>query len=229
MRGVSRLPMNLWPSTWIVSLFCRPSSSRDSPVVAIYVRDSLRTGSRFSWDRAELRRRDAAFGSCFIGRGYLQNNVLLSWFGSEHQGERQAGRWQRCRRVVIGGNIALFVGAQDEDGIVDGAHISGRNKDLSNTGERTHTQFTTNVALRLGLRRQADLSGRQRIVEAHDRVKMVLQNNFHLHAAKKLAHHDVLVDALTLPEYVAEVIHLFPIFECGALIIPPELGARIER
>jgi hypothetical protein len=47
---------------------------------------------RFSWQRSKLRWRDSAFGSRFVGRSYLQNDIFLSWLCSKDEGEGQSGR-----------------------------------------------------------------------------------------------------------------------------------------
>ena len=47
---------------------------------------------RFAWQRSKLRRRDAPFGSRFVSRGYLRNDIFLSWLGSKNEGEGQTGR-----------------------------------------------------------------------------------------------------------------------------------------
>src|ERR1700693_2983919 len=117
-------------------------------------------GLRFAWKRPKLGRTDTAFRSRFVGRGYLYNDIFLPWFSSKHDREGQTGRRQGCRRVVIGREISLFIGAQYKDGIIDRSHISGRYKDLGDTGERSHAKFATNVIGRLRLRRQPDLSWR---------------------------------------------------------------------
>ncbi len=46
---------------------------------------------------------------------------------------------------------------------------------------------------------------------------------------KQFAQHDALVDPLAAAQRVARVAHFLPIFECGAAVIAPEFGARVER
>src|ERR1700722_8901617 len=62
-------------------------------------------GSKLGW-------RDTAFGCRFIGRGYFQNDVLLSGLGPKDEGEGQTGRRQCGRRVVAGRNVSFLIGAQ---------------------------------------------------------------------------------------------------------------------
>jgi hypothetical protein len=116
---------------------------------------------RFTWQGSKLRRGDTAFGSRFVGRGYLQNDVFLSGLRPKDKGEGQTRRRQSCRLVVVGRNISLFIGAQYEGGIVDRLHIPGRNKDLGETGKRSHAKLTAGVTGRLRLRRQAYLPRRK--------------------------------------------------------------------
>jgi hypothetical protein len=40
---------------------------------------------RFAGQGAEFGRRDAAPGSRFVGRGYLQNDIFLPWFRSKNE------------------------------------------------------------------------------------------------------------------------------------------------
>ena len=109
---------------------------------------------RFARQGSKLRRRDTAFGSRFVGRGYHQNDIFFSWLGSKNKREGQTGRRQSCRRVVVGRNISLFIGAQYKDGIIDRSHIPGRYKDFGDTGEGSHAKFTADVIGRLRLGRQ---------------------------------------------------------------------------
>ena len=51
-----------------------------------------------SSQRPETRRRDAALGGGFVGRGDLQQHVFPARLGAEHQRERQARRGDRGRR-----------------------------------------------------------------------------------------------------------------------------------
>jgi hypothetical protein len=47
---------------------------------------------RFAWQGSKLRRRDTAFGSRFVGRGNLQNDIFFSRLRSKNEGEGQTGR-----------------------------------------------------------------------------------------------------------------------------------------
>jgi hypothetical protein len=63
-------------------------STRAPMLFAIVVGEFL----RFAWQGSKFRRRDTAFGSRFVGRGYLQNDIFLSWLRSKNKGEGQTGR-----------------------------------------------------------------------------------------------------------------------------------------
>src|ERR1700680_5075289 len=134
----------------------RSGSPQSAPVLfAIVMGEFL----RFAWQGSKPRRRDTAFGSRFVGRGHLQNDIFLSWLRSKDDGEGENGRRRSCRGVVVGRNISLFIGAQYKDGIVDRSHIPGRNKDFRDTVEGSHAEFAADVVGRLRLRRQAYLPG----------------------------------------------------------------------
>src|ERR1035437_5512968 len=77
--------------------------------------------------------------------------------------------------------------------------------------------------------RRANLPGRQRRVQPNHDVETVLLHDLHLDAAQQLAEQDPLVNALGLTERAADVLDLLPVLEGRALIITPELRARVER
>src|SRR3984893_7409559 len=102
---------------------------------------------RFAWQGSKPRRRNTAFGSRFVGRGYLQDDIFLSGLRAKDEGERQTGRRQSSRRVVACRNISLLIGAQYKDGIVDRSHIPGRNNDFGETGKGAHAGVTEGVSV----------------------------------------------------------------------------------
>ena len=99
----------------------------------------------FAWYGSKLGWRDTAFRSRLIGRGYFQNDVLLSRLRPKDEGEGQTGRRQCGRRVVARRIVSLLIGAQYENGIVDRSHIPGRNKDFGDTGKGSHAEFAANI------------------------------------------------------------------------------------
>src|ERR1700682_4931185 len=98
----------------------------------------------FAWYGSQLGWRDTAFGSRFIGRGYFQNDILLSGLRPKDEGEGQTGRRQCGRRVVARRNVSFLIGAQYENGVVDRSHIPGRYKDFGDTGKGSHAELAAN-------------------------------------------------------------------------------------
>src|ERR1700730_11796113 len=153
--------------------------SRESNALNLLVQSSLRRicdntpFSGFAGERAELRRRNTALGSRLIGGSDFQDYVFFAGLGPKDQREGKTRRRQSGRRVVGSRNISLFIGTQREDRIVNRGHVTSRDKDFCDAGERTHAQLTANVAARFGLRSQSDLPGRKRVVDPHDGVEMI--------------------------------------------------------
>jgi len=74
----------------------------------------------------------------------------------------------------------------------------------------------------------ADLARRPGRVQPDQRVETILEDHHHVDAAEQLAQHDAFVHALAPVEPIPRVGDLFPVLEGGALVVSPELRARVE-
>jgi hypothetical protein len=72
--------------------YCYPLTVTDHASRFLFLCEALDEFLRFAWQGSKLRRRDTAFGSRFVGRGYLQNDIFFSWLRSKNEGEGQTGR-----------------------------------------------------------------------------------------------------------------------------------------
>src|SRR5512138_530445 len=82
------------------------------------------SSARYDGEGTERRRRNASLRGGLVGRRDLQEHVLATGLGAEHQRERQPWRRNRGRRVGWNRHVPLAVGAQREDRIVHGRHVA---------------------------------------------------------------------------------------------------------
>jgi len=105
----------------------------------------MRAFAQFHGQRAEGGRRDTALRGGLVSRGDLQQDVFFAGLGAEGQREGQAGRRRSGEDVARDRDVARAVGAQRQDRVVDGGHISGRYQHLGQAGVRALERFEAQV------------------------------------------------------------------------------------
>src|SRR6516165_11153637 len=92
------------------------------------------TSYDFRWQWAKGGWGDAALRGGFVGRGDLEEDILLAGLGTEDERKGQAGRRQSRGGIRGDRDVPGAVGAQREDRVVDRCQIARRDQGFGEAG-----------------------------------------------------------------------------------------------
>jgi hypothetical protein len=158
----------------------------------------------------------------------VQQYVLLPRLRTEHERERQPGGGQVSAHVGLGLDVPGAVVTEHEHRVVRRADPSCGDEYLCQARVRPRERLRPQVLRGAWLDGVADQARRQRGVQSHEDVEVVLEQHHHVDPTQQLAQQDPLVDPLAVTVGVADIRDLLPVLPPGPLIVAPEGAAGVQ-